>query len=72
MEKSLAPHQRITVDLGPSTIILLSELILIALKMMQYISYSWTLVLSPVILVLVGAVLILLFTLTKMLKEHLF
>lgn len=72
MEKSFARHQRITVDLGPSTVILLSELILITLKMMNYISYSWTLVLSPVILVIAGAVLILLFTLIKLLKDHLF
>jgi uncharacterized membrane protein len=72
MDRNMRHEQHITVDLGPTTLILLSELILIVLKLMNYIVYSWTLILSPVILVITGAALILLFTLFKMLRKHLF
>lgn len=67
MEKS-----HVVVDVGPSTIIVLCEIILIVLKLTSQIQYSWELILSPIILVIGGAVLILLSTLVKLLKSYLF
>lgn len=72
MHKNSLTKQYVLVDLGPSTIIMLAELILITLKLLGHISYSWTLVLSPIILVILGASTILLFTLIKILKDNLF
>lgn len=72
MNKQTHSKQHILIDFGPSTIIMLSELILIALKLMNYIPYSWTLVLSPIILVIAGATGILLLTLIKLIKDNLF
>jgi len=63
---------RVILDFGPSTIIILAEMLLVVLKTLGYISYSWTLVLSPIILVIVGASLILFFTLVKVIKDNLF
>jgi hypothetical protein len=62
----------ITVDFGPSTVIILSELLLVALKTLNYIQLSWMIVLSPILLVICGATLILLFTLIKLIKEYIF
>ena len=65
-------HAHLSVDLGPSTIIVIAELLLVALKLMGHISLSWAIVLSPIILVISGAGIILLFTLIKVLKRYLF
>jgi len=72
MANSTSTTSRIIVDFGPSTIIMLSEIILIVLKILGYIQFSWELVLSPIILVIVGAVTVLLFTLVKIIKDNLF
>lgn len=72
MNKENGNKNHIVIDLGPTTMILLSELILITLKILNYISYSWTLVLSPIILVITGAAIIFLFTLLKLLKNYIF
>ena len=72
MHKQSTNKQYMLVDLGPSTIIMLAELILITLKLMNQISYSWTLVLSPIILVILGASIILFFTLIEVIKDNLF
>lgn len=71
-QQSMNNKQHVLIDFGPSTVIILSELILITLKLMNQISYSWTLVLSPIILVILGASTILLFTLIKLIKDYLF
>lgn len=63
---------RITVDLGPTTLIMLSELILITLKLLEKINVSWLFVLSPIILVLGGASLILLLSLLSALRKRIF
>lgn len=63
---------RVILDFGPSTVIILAEMLLVVLKILGYINYSWTLVLSPIILVIVGASLILFFTLIKIIKDNLF
>lgn len=63
---------RITVDLGPATLIMLSELILITLKMLEKINVSWLLVLSPIVVVLGGASLILLLSLLSALRKRIF
>lgn len=63
---------RVILDFGPSTVIILAEMLLVVLKILGYINYSWLLVLSPIILVIVGASLILLFTLIKLIKDNLF
>lgn len=63
---------RVILDFGPSTVIILSELLLVVLKILGHINYSWTLVLSPIILTIVGASLILFFTLMKIIKDNLF
>jgi len=63
---------RVILDFGPSTVIILAEMLLVVLKILGYIAYSWSLVLSPIILVLIGASLILLFTLVKIIKDNLF
>jgi len=65
-------HRHITLDLGPSTLLMISELVLVSLKLMGHISVSWFLVLSPIVMVIGGAAVILLFTLLKFLKSHLF
>lgn len=70
--KTISGTTHITLDLGPTTIIMLSELLLVVLKLMGHITYSWTLVLSPILVVIVGAALILLTTLIKLLKNYLF
>lgn len=63
---------RVILDFGPSTVIILAEMLLVALKIVGYINYSWTLVLSPIILVILGASTILFFTLIKVIKDNLF
>jgi uncharacterized membrane-anchored protein len=72
MANNTSNNTRVIVDFGPSTIIMLSELILIVLKILGYIQFSWELVLSPIILVIIGAVAVLLFTLIKIIKDNLF
>lgn len=62
----------VVLDIGPSTIIILCELLLIALKLSNQIQYSWELILSPIILVITGATLVLLVTLVKLIKDYLF
>jgi hypothetical protein len=63
---------RVIVDIGSSTILLLAELILVLLKITGYITYSWELVLSPIIVIVAGATFILLYTLLSLIKNHLF
>lgn len=63
---------RVILDFGPSTVIILAEMLLVVLKILGYINYSWTLVLSPIILVILGASVILFFTLIKIIKDNLF
>lgn len=63
---------RVILDFGPSTIIILAEMLLVVLKTIGYINYSWELVLSPIILVILGASVILFFTLIKIIKDNLF
>lgn len=63
---------RVILDFGPSTVIILAEMLLVVLKILGYIQYSWLLVLSPIILVIIGASLILFFTLIKIIKDNLF
>lgn len=63
---------RVILDFGPSTIIILAEMLLVVLKILGYINYSWSLVLSPIILVILGASVILFFTLIKIIKDNLF
>jgi hypothetical protein len=65
-------NHRITIELGPSTLIFVAELVLIALKIMNYISVSWTIILIPIIVVITWTTLILLFTLLMSLKNYLF
>jgi hypothetical protein len=62
----------VIVDIGPYTILMISELVMILLKVMNYINYSWLLVLSPIVLIVAAASVILLFTFFRLLKEHLF
>lgn len=69
---TVSRNTRVIVDLGPSTIIMLCELILIVLKILGYIQFSWELVLSPIILVIVGSVAVLLLTLVRIIKDNLF
>jgi hypothetical protein len=65
-------NHRVTIELGPSTLIFVSELVLIALKIMNYISVSWPIILIPIIAVVAWTTLILLFTLLMSLKNYLF
>jgi hypothetical protein len=65
-------HTHITLDLGPSTLLMLSELVLVALKLMGHIGASWLLVLSPIVMVIAGATVILLLTLIRVLTRNLF
>lgn len=62
----------VIIDLGPSTMIMLSEIILVSLKLMNVITWSWMFVLAPIAMVICGATLILLFTLLRMLRRHIF
>ncbi len=62
----------VTVDIGPYTVLLLAEIILIVLKIMTYITYSWFLVLSPIILIIGASSFILLLTFLKLLRNNLF
>ena len=65
-------NHRVTIELGPSTLIFVSELVLIALKIMNYISVSWSIILIPIIVVVAWTTLIVLFTLLMSLKNYLF
>ena len=62
----------VVVDVGPYTILMVAELTLIVLKVMNYIQYSWLLVLSPIMLIVASASLLLLFTFFRLLKNNLF
>lgn len=62
----------LVIDLGPSTLILLCELILIALKLSGVLGISWILTLLPVIVIVVGSALILFISFVRMLKRHFF
>lgn len=70
--RNLEQKSRVIIDFGPTTIIILSEIILIILKILNYINFSWELILSPILLAVLGAVLILLVTLINVIKHHLF
>lgn len=65
-------NHRISVELGPTTLIFISELVLIALKIMNYIQVSWLIILIPIIVVITWTTLMLLFTLLASLKNYLF
>ena len=65
-------HTHITLDLGPSTLLMLSELVLVTLKVMGYVQVSWLLVLSPIVMVVAGATIILLITLIRVLTRNIF
>lgn len=65
-------HHRVSVELGPNTLIFVCELVLITLKLMSYVTVSWTIVLMPIIVVIVWATLMLLFTMLVSLKNYLF
>lgn len=60
------------VDIGPTTILFLSVILLTTLKLLGHINLSWYMILSPVIVVVVGAALIIFYTLIKMLKNYFF
>jgi len=60
------------VDIGPTTILFLSVLLLATLKILGHIGLSWYMILSPVIVVVVGSALIIFYTLVKMLKNYFF
>jgi hypothetical protein len=70
--RNLEQKSRVIIDFGPTTIIILSEIILIILKILNYINFSWELILSPILLAVLGAVLILLVTLITVIKNHIF
>lgn len=70
--KDTSEIQHITVDLGPTSILVLAEFLLVTLKLMGHIGWTWPIVLAPIILVVAGASFILLFTLLKMIKDRLF
>lgn len=72
MAREQVSNRHITVDLGPTTVIVLAELLFVMLKLMNQITYSWTFILLPILIVIGGAALILLTTLMKLLKQHLF
>lgn len=72
MNNKVMHKQHLVVDVGPYTILMIAELVLVLLKITQYINYSWWLVLSPIILVVVSATFILLVTLIKALKDYFF
>jgi hypothetical protein len=63
---------RVSVELAPTTLIFISELVLIALKIMNYIQVSWLIILIPIIVVIAWTTLMLLFTLLMSLKNYLF
>jgi len=65
-------QHRISVELGPNTLIFVCELVLITLKLMSYVTVSWTVVLIPIIVVIAWATLMLLFTMVLSLKNYLF
>lgn len=60
----------VILEIGPFTSILLAEIILITLKLINQINLSWNLVLLPIYLVVLGAVLVMMFTLFKIIKEN--
>lgn len=60
------------VDIGPSTILFLSVVLLTILKVLGKVTLAWYIILSPVILVVVGSVAIILYTLVRMLKNYFF
>lgn len=60
------------VDIGPTTILFLSVLLLTTLKILGHIGLSWYMILSPVIVVVIGSALIIFYTLVKMLKNYFF
>lgn len=64
--------QHIVVDIGPLTTLMIAELALIVFKFMNYISFSWLIVLSPILLLVTAAALIILYTLLKLIKDSLF
>lgn len=60
------------VDIGPTTILFLSVMLLTTLKLLGHINLSWYMILSPVIVVVIGSALIIFYTLIKMLKNYFF
>jgi hypothetical protein len=65
-------NTHVTLDLGPTTLLMLSEIVLVALKLMGHINVSWLLVLSPIVMVVAGATIILLVTLIRVLSRNIF
>lgn len=60
------------VDIGPFTIIFLSVLLLTTLRLLGHITLPWYMILSPVLVVVFGSAIIILYTLVKMLKNYFF
>jgi hypothetical protein len=69
---SYRDSQHITVDLGPFTLIFLSEVILVLLKLLNYIQIPWLVVLSPILLLLLALVFIVVSVVIRAIKRHLF
>lgn len=64
--------QHIVIDIGPITALFLSEICLIVLKIMNYINFSWIIILSPILLVVFSAFLTMLYALFKLIKNNIF
>jgi hypothetical protein len=64
--------QHLIIDFGPSTLLLLCEMVLIVLKLTGHLTISWTIALLPIILVVMGTAVIIFVTFLKIIKNHLF
>jgi hypothetical protein len=58
------------IEVGPFTSILLAEFVLIGLKLLGEISLTWNLVLLPIYLVVASAVVVMTFTLLKVIRSY--
>jgi hypothetical protein len=62
----------IVLDLGPSTMVMLAEVLLILLKILNYLTVSWVIILSPIIAISAVTSIIILMTFFKTIKNHFF
>lgn len=62
----------IVLDLGPTTMVMLAEILLISLKVLNYLTVSWVIILLPIIAISAVTSIIILITFFKTIKSYFF
>lgn len=70
--KNIDNKTHIILDFGATTLLMLAEIILVVLKVLGYINFAWLIVVSPLLVIIIGAAAIMLVTFLNLIKEYIF